>query len=140
MKDKPHRPKQYPDGGGYYVIADVFQPRAAAGPNGDSRLELSTFGVDDLTENEIWNLGFDWYLPEERRLRGRSDVETISFLRHDLIYESQPPPPRHGSFIDWPSNEDRLLEITIELAANATVVPHPLGSASPRKPPAVVRP
>jgi hypothetical protein len=119
LKGRKHRVRTRDDGS-QYVVAGVFEPRS--NPEAENRLELSTFGVDGLTEGAIWDLARDHWLPEGQSLRGRADVATGRFLAHELIYEEQIPPPRHGSFIDWPVEAFRCEAIMIALQSVAVPV------------------
>lgn len=102
-------------------------------PAGDDQMELSTFGIDGLSEDETWNLGFDHFLPPARQLKGRADLEARRFLAAELSFTPQQPPPRHGSFIGWPDEQAERQAIATELAAEATAYPHPLGADAPRQ-------
>jgi hypothetical protein len=131
IKDKKFRPRLYEgQTSTYSVRSDVFMPREGSA----GRLELSTFLVDGLTEAELWDLGFEHYLPPGRQLKGRADVATAEFLGQGLGFEPQPPPDRHGSFINWPSDDERILDIANHLSSLAKGVPHPEGSEAPRRP------
>ena len=126
IKDRKERVRQRPEGG-HYVVSAVFMPTPAKDGPYAGRLEHSTFRVDELLPEEVWQLGFDHYLPSERTLRGRADIPTRQFLNFDLSFVPQVPPPRHGSFIDWPDEETEQLSIAVALAAKASAYPHPDG-------------
>ena len=130
IKDRKLRPR-VDDQGNHYAIAAVFLPDHVPSAG---REELSVFGIDGLSETDIWQLGFDHYLPSGRALRGRADAPSSAFLDAGLSYIPQRPPPRHGSFVDWPGESERQLAIAVDLSAKAKVRPHPDGATGPRKP------
>lgn len=133
IKDRSHRLREPTKPGDPPVVrSEVFEPRRAAD---SGRLELSTYRTDDLSEGEIWRLGFDCYLPPGRGLRGRADLESSVLLEQGLGYVPQDPcGERHGSWVNWPTEEDLQLELANYLRSKATGVPHPDGQG-PRKPP-----
>lgn len=133
IKDRKERVRERPSGG-HYVVSEVFMPTQVRGGPNAGRSEHSTFRRDELVPEEVWQLGFDHYLPEGRALRGRADIPTRQFFSYDLKFVSQVPPPRHGSFIDWPEDKSEQLSIAVALAAKASAYPHPDGKDSPRKP------
>ena len=118
--DRKHRIRPRKDGS-LYVVVEVFQPRPNA-EEGD-RLELSTIGIDGMSDPDIWDLITEHFLPEGRSVKGRADVETEQFLAADLAFVPQMPPPRHGSFVDWPADETERDRIMASLASVA--IPKP---------------
>ncbi len=116
--DRQKGPKTRDDGV-LYVKTKFFEARP--NPEANGRLELSTFWLDGATDAEIWDLGYEHSVPRERTLKCRADVDSDVFTGLGLVYLDQVPPPRHGSFVDWPESASLRDAITAKLCSVATV-------------------
>ena len=102
---------------GFRLKTVAFLPKATE----SGRLELSVFRIDDLGEEDVWELALKHVVPSGRNVHGRGD------LKRTQIETTEPPlrlamdekPPRHGSVVDWPDAKDERLALAQALVARA---------------------
>lgn len=103
---------------------NVVKPQAFMPP---SDLRLSVFRIDNLTEPEIWKIGFKKVIGkmnQPRNLHGRADIQALNILVNNLQIDPDNTPPRHASIIGWPELKEERKSIAQELAAKASLRLH----------------
>ncbi len=86
-----------------------------------SNLKTSAFGIDELQENEIWQIG-DYVAGAGRKLTAlaRGDFKSSDVAEVGLGIVPDPAPhPRHVDICGWPDVKDERKEIALELCARA---------------------
>lgn len=103
---------------------NVVKPQAFMPP---SDLRLSVFRIDNLSEPEIWKIGFKQVISkmnQPRNLHGRADIQALNILKNNLQIDPDNTPPRHASIIGWPELKEEQKSIAQELAAKASLRIH----------------
>lgn len=88
-------------------------------------LTLSTFCIDQLNENVIWEIGQKEIAgPAKKTLYARGDVKVASVPK-PLKATLDNNPPRHVNVGGWPVEKEAQLELalTLALAANLFINP-----------------
>ena len=108
----------------YSRVNDIAKPQAFMPP---PDLNLSVFRIDNLSEPEIWKLGFKKVIDkmnQPRHLRGRADIQALRILENNLQIDPDNTPPRHANIIGWPELKEEQKSIAQELAAKASLMLH----------------
>ena len=90
-------------------------------------LRLSVFRIDNLSEPEIWKIGFQEVIEKMKQplnLHGRADIQALNILVNNLQIDPDNTPPRHASIIGWPELKEERISIAQELAAKASLRLH----------------
>jgi len=85
-------------------------------------LSLSVYRTDELSENEIWEIG-DKYVGKARGkdITARANLVTKDILSEGLWVESAPDPhPLHSNIIGWPAEPEKQNHIADQLALKAS--------------------
>ena len=88
---------------------------------------LSVFRIDNLSETEIWKIGFNKVISKmnpPRNLHGRADILALNILENNLQIEPDNIPPRHADIVGWPELKEEQKSIAQELAAKASLKLH----------------
>lgn len=89
-----------------------------------AELKLSVFRTDKLSEFQIWRIGEKRVARKTkppRNLHGRADIKALKVVETGLRIIPDNVPPRHANIIDWPDEKSEIIEIALELAANASL-------------------
>ena len=103
---------------------NVVKPQAFMPPPNH---RLSVFRIDNLTETEIWKIGFNKVISKmnpPRNLHGRANIMALNILENDLQIEPDNTPPRHADIVGWPELKEEQKSIAQELAAKASLRLH----------------
>ena len=103
---------------------NIVKPQAFMPP---SDLRLSVFRIDNLSELEIWKIGFKKVIAkmnQPRNLHGRADIQALKILENNLQIDPDNIPPRHANIIGWPELKEERKSIAQELAAKASLRLH----------------
>ena len=103
---------------------NVVKPQAFMPP---PDLRLSVFRIDNLSEPEIWKIGFTKVIGkmnQPRTLHGRADIQALNILEINLQVNPDNIPPRHANIIGWPELKEEQKSIAQELAAKASLRLH----------------
>jgi hypothetical protein len=90
-------------------------------------LRLSVFRTDNLSEPEIWKIGYKEVIgkmKQPRNLHGRADFQALNILVNNLEIDPDNTPPRHANIIGWPEQKEERKSIAQELAAKASLRLH----------------
>lgn len=84
------------------------------------RLDLSVFRIEELEDEEIWDIGEKHVAnPRGKQLYGAGKIAASSFQKHRLDVVSNEPPPRHADILNWPQAKEAQKAIALELASEA---------------------
>ncbi len=100
---------------------NIVKPRAFMPP---PNLELSVFRIENLSDPEIWKIGFKQVINKMKQpkiLRGRADIQAINILEANLQIDPDNTPPRHANITSWPDQKEEQKSIAQELAAKASL-------------------
>jgi len=89
-----------------------------------ANLKLSVYRTDKLSELDIWRIGEKRVAGKAkppRNLHGRADIKALQVVETGLQIIPDNVPPRHANIIDWPDEKSEIIEIALELAANASL-------------------
>jgi hypothetical protein len=103
---------------------NVVKPLAYMPP---SDLRLSVFRIDNLSELEIWKIGFKEVIGkmnQSRNLHGRADIQALNIWENNLHIDPDNTPLRHANIIGWPELKEERKSIAQELAAKASLSLH----------------
>jgi len=103
---------------------NIVKPQAFMPPPNH---RLSVFRIDNLSETEIWKIGFNKVISKmnpPRNLRGRADILALNILENNLQIEPDNIPPRHADIVGWPELKEEQKSIAQELAAKASLMLH----------------
>jgi len=90
-----------------------------------NNLRLSVQRIDELTIEEVWNLGKQVVsgMPDPKPpLYGVGDIEAGVIERVNLTISPDKLPSRHANINNWPADRARQLSIAQELAAEAKLI------------------
>lgn len=100
------------------VKTSVFMPHHMA---------LSVFGIEYLSEQQIWNLGAEnLSLNENRPIKGRAEILADTVTTIGLLLSKDNNPPRHANIIGWPEMKSEQKLYAGKLALRANLVLNPL--------------
>lgn len=99
------------------VKHEAFQPNLKG-----ERVETSIFRTDDLTEQEIWELG-DREVASARGMQilARGDLKLSHVDEAGLDYDFNEEPKRHGAIIGWALEKNERKIQAMELAELASL-------------------
>jgi hypothetical protein len=103
---------------------NIVKPQAFMPPPNH---KLSVFRIDNLSETEIWKIGFNKVISKmnpPRNLHGRADILALNILENNLQIEPDNIPPRHADIVGWPELKEEQKSIAQELAAKASLMLH----------------
>jgi hypothetical protein len=83
-------------------------------------LRLSVSRIDELSEENIWDIGRNVGNVSGRQLHGRADIRALKVMKIGLQINPDNTPERHANIIGWPEQESEQLSIAQELANFAT--------------------
>lgn len=104
---------------------NIVKPQAFMPPPNH---RLSVFRIDNLSETEIWEIGFNKVISKmnpPRSLHGRANILALNILENNLQIEPDNTPPRHADIVGWPKLKEEQKSIAQELAAKASLRLHP---------------
>ena len=82
----------------------------------------SVFRIDELSENEIWEMGTRFVAePSERRIHARADITVSNIINLNLSIRPDEPPIRHALITGWSSEKHIRMAKAQELAAQASL-------------------
>ena len=85
-------------------------------------LETSVFKINELKNDDIWNLGIDNVIGNTgKTLYGRAGLEEKKAHEVGLIVEIDDNPPRHGTIHGWPEKKSEQKLLAIKLASASTL-------------------
>ncbi len=97
----------------------------------DSEIETSVSRTDNLSCNEIWEIGKNVAGKRVPTLKGRVDL--IAWDVYDARLEVVPDPkeenPRHANIVGWPKLKDEQILRATKLADSVRFTPIPAGSS-----------
>jgi hypothetical protein len=83
---------------------------------------ISMFSVDQLTENEIWDLGDYAGKNRGKAALARGDIECKSIFELHMRVEPTPEDhPRHVNIAGWPTEKDKRKALALEFCARSTL-------------------
>lgn len=85
-------------------------------------LQLSVFRIQDLTDEETWDVAV---AITDRSVRARGDIAVSGVRGASLDVEPDDIPLRHANIVGWPKDKAKQKQIAMELAAQATLVIKP---------------
>ena len=103
---------------------NIVKPQAFMPPPNH---RLSVFRIDNLSETEIWKIGFNKVISKmnpPRNLHGRADILALNILENNIQIEPDNIPPRHADIVGWPELKEEQKSIAQELAAKASLMLH----------------
>ena len=84
---------------------------------------VSVLRAIGLTDAEVWDWAVTYVEPERgKACRARADLTVVSVRRLILDLVRDEPPPRHANIVGWPDDKSAQKLLSIELAAEATLV------------------
>ena len=86
------------------------------------RLELSTFCMDGLEEEDRWTL---LRMHGDRRVFGRTEFGPAIIQEFNLTLDPDWDPERHVSVIGWPENETMRQSLILKLCERLTAIRAP---------------
>ena len=90
-------------------------------------MELSVFGIDYLSEEQIWNLGAEnLSLNINQPIKGRDEILAEFVNKNGLQLVKDNNPPRHANIIGWPQAKHEQKLIAEKLALKAILVLNPI--------------
>jgi hypothetical protein len=103
---------------------NVVKPQAFMPP---PDLRLSVFRIDNLSESEIWKIGFKKVISnmnQPRNLHGRADIQALKISQINLQINPDNTPPIHANKVGWLELKEERKSIAQELAAKASLRLH----------------
>jgi hypothetical protein len=90
-----------------------------------TNLRLSVFRHDDLSEEQLWEIGTGLPVNPPRRLHGRADFKAIEAYNQNLNVQPTAEPPFHANVIGWPidKGEQKMIATVLARAATFKAVP-----------------
>jgi hypothetical protein len=83
----------------------------------------STFDVDGLSRDDIWELGrAKVAVPRNKTLYGHAELRTADVLGVGLAVARSQPPERHCDIVQWPAEKEDRMSVAQELARAAQLV------------------
>lgn len=95
-----------------------FKPRL---DKSSGQLELSTFCIDELDNEQRWQLLDS--VSDKPPILGRAEIRKDRFVRAGLTADPDWNPARHVNIVGWPKDEDDRLVVVQELYAAHAFVP-----------------
>ncbi len=92
--------------------------------------ELSVTRHIGLTGQEVWELGRDVAISQEKPLLGRADLQVETILKMGLSIEPDEPPQNHANIKGFPPGKSEQKSIAIRIAVKARFVPSPPGEGN----------
>lgn len=90
-------------------------------------MELSVFGINYLSEEQIWNLGAEYLsLNKNQPIKGRAEILEEIVIKNGLQLVMDNNPPRHANIIGWPESKPEQKLIAGKLALKAMLVLNPI--------------
>jgi hypothetical protein len=78
---------------------------------------MSTFDVDGLSRDSIWELGHtNVAVPRNKTLYGHAELRTADVLGLGLTVVRSGPHERHCDVVDWPAEKEDRMSVAQELA------------------------
>ena len=87
--------------------------------------ETSVFIINELGENETWDLAVSHVEPSRGRVLARGDVRSEIIGAVGLEVSDDPPPFRHALITGWPDDKAKQISLSQEIAAAANLVLRP---------------
>ncbi len=85
-------------------------------------LNLSVYKLNDLAENQVWDIGDQFVASiKGRPILGRADVFEAALRPLALRAVADPVPhPNHMNIVGWPADKDRRISVALDLAEQST--------------------
>ena len=88
--------------------------------------KLSVFCIDELVEEEIWEIGYNNIsIPTSKEIYARANIEAEDILTTILEIDNNNTPLRHTDIIGWPSEKEDQKGIALELSRKSALVIKP---------------
>ncbi|MCD6177557.1 MAG: hypothetical protein J7K29_06945 [Candidatus Cloacimonetes bacterium] len=101
-----------------YVKSAAFMP--------NRNQKLSVFCIDELVEEEIWEIGYNNIsIPTSKEIYARANIEAEDILTTILEIDNNNTPLRHADIIGWPSEKEDQKGIALELSRKSALVIKP---------------
>jgi len=101
-----------------YVKSAAFMP--------NRNQKLSVFCIDELVEEEIWEIGYNNIsIPTSKEIYARANIEAEDILTTILEIDNNNTPLRHVDIIGWPSEKEDQKGIALELSRKSALVIKP---------------
>lgn len=107
---------------GHYSGGRV-RPNAFMPPTGTT--ELSVFRIDNLSPNDVWQIGEKIATARDRKLHGSGNLVASSIIELRLSIRPDNTPPRHANITGLPLRKEDCQDIALKLAEKATLVLRP---------------
>lgn len=79
--------------------------------------EASVYRVNQLSMNEVWEIGKEYVESEQRKIRACAKTIATNITRHDLkITPDTKVHIRHANIVAWPQEKDEIKMLAIEIA------------------------
>lgn len=98
----------------YSSLNNAVKPAAFQPP---PSLRLSVFRIDELTLEEVWEIG----QVNVVNIYGFADIKASAVYEKNLDTDPDNNPPRHADIVGWPQEKSERKLIAQELAAKATL-------------------
>jgi len=87
---------------------------------------ISMFSIDQLAENEIWDLGDYAGKNRGKAALARGDIHCKSVFELQMTVEQTPEDhPRHVNIAGWPTEKDEQKALALEFCARSTLCLRP---------------
>jgi hypothetical protein len=88
-----------------------------------STLKISALWRDDLSEEEIWEIGDLLGTARSKQPLARADFDVAAVSEAKLAVEADPEPhPRHVNLCGWPNEKDEQKSIALLLCARSILL------------------
>lgn len=84
--------------------------------------QTSVFGVNGITDKEIWNIGIDVANIRKKTLYGRGDLASDFITDIGLSLDIDNTPPKHANIVNWPEDRVKRQQLALKLADNSNLV------------------
>ena len=89
-------------------------------------MELSVFGIDNLSEEQTWDLGYrNLSLGLNKPIKARAEMLAEFVKKNGLQLVKDNNPPRHANIVGWPEAKHEQKLIAEKLALKAVLVLNP---------------
>ena len=118
----------------FSVVTDRVKPDAFLPHR--KRIDVSVFRISELndseklSENEVWQIGWEYVQTEERTIKGRADLSAAVVYENNLEVVPDEPPQRHANITPFPAensptDKKARRAIAIKLANASKLVVQP---------------
>ncbi len=97
-------------------------PKPAAFLPSENSLKMSAIWVDELAEDEVWQIGDHVGEGRQKPALGRADFQARVVSELELTIEPDPAPhPRHVNICGWPLEKDQRIAIAQDLCVRSAL-------------------